>query len=314
MRVALFLALLLPACAAAKTPVLKSFPLEYGGYKRAYHVYVPANLDRAKKHPLLLILHGGGGTGSRMSALTANGFEKLARRYGGVLVYPDGLEKNWNDHRGDKSRKAQRENVDDVAFLTEVVDRVLKDFPADPARVYVTGISNGAMMSNTLACLASGRFAAAAPVAGAVPENLVPLCTPSRPVPVLIISGTEDSLVHWGGGEVTGPFGKRKFGRTISVEASRDLWLEKNSCDQVGVRTIEFDNLKSDGTAVTWETYGSCAGGAEVQFIKVTGGGHTWPGGAQYLPKAVVGRTSKEFSATQEIWSFFMRHSLPVGN
>lgn len=314
MKAALLLALLLPACAAAKPPALKSFTLELGGYKRAYHVYVPANLDKTKKHPLLIILHGGGGTGSRMSALTANGFEKLARKYGAVLAYPDGLEKNWNDHRGDANRKAQRENVDDVAFLTEVADRVLKDFPADRSRVYVTGISNGAMMSNTLACLAAGRFAAAAPVAGAVPENLAPLCRPARPVPLLIISGTEDSLVHWGGGEVTGPFGKRKFGRTLSVEAGRDLWLEKNSCDRAAVKIIKFDNLKDDGTAVTWETYGACAGGSEVQFIRVDGGGHTWPGGVQYLPKALVGRTSREFSATQEIWSFFMRHTLPPGN
>lgn len=314
MRTALALAVLLPACAAAKTPALKSFTLEHGGYKRAYHVYVPANLAKDKKHPLLLILHGGGGTGSRMSALTANGFEKLARKHGAVLAYPDALEKNWNDYRADQSRKAQRENVDDVAFLTEVTDRVLKDFPADPARVYVTGISNGAMMSNTLACLAAGRFAAAAPVAGAVPENLAPRCSPVRPVPLLIINGTDDSLVHWGGGEVTGPFGKRKFGRTLSAESSRDLWLEKNSCDRAAVRVIEFDNLKADGTAVKWETYGACAGGAEVQFIKVSGGGHTWPGGAQYLPKAVVGKTSNEFSATQEIWTFFMRHSLKENN
>jgi polyhydroxybutyrate depolymerase len=314
MRAALLLALLLPACAAAKTPALKSFTLEHGGHKRAYHVYVPENLDKAKKHPLLFFLHGGGGTGSRLSALTAHGFEKLAKKHGAVLVYPDGLEKNWNDYRADQNRKAQRENVDDVAFLTEVADRVLKDFPADPARVYVTGISNGAMMSNTLACLAAGRFAAAAPVAGAVPENLAPRCSPARPVPLLIISGTEDALVHWNGGEVTGPFGKRKFGRTLSVEASRDFWLEKNSCDRAAVKTLNFDNIKSDGTAVKWETYGACAGGAEVQFIGVEGGGHTWPGGAQYLPKAVVGRTSREFSATQEIWSFFMRHSLPAGN
>lgn len=292
------------------TGSLKLFTLETGGYTRSYRVYAPKNLEKAKKYPLLVILHGGGGTGKGMPGLTRGGFEKLADREGALLAYPEGIDKNWNDYRADKSRKSQRENIDDVAFITAMLDEISKSYPVDPARVYAAGISNGAMMSYTLACRASGRFAAVAPVAGAMPETLVPLCVPSRPVPVLIISGTRDNLVHWEGGFVTGPFGKKKLGRTISAEKSRDFWLGKNSC-KAAKEISKLDSDPEDGTSVIREAYSSCAGGSVVDFIRIDGGGHAWPGGLQYLPGLVIGRTSREIDANTEIWNFFMKHPMP---
>lgn len=297
-----------PAYAGKAAGGLKSFKLEIGGYTRAYRIYAPLNLEKTKKYPLLVILHGGGGTGKGMPRLTRGGFEALADEKGAILAYPDGIDKNWNDYRADKSRKAQRENIDDAAFITAMLDEAAKEYPVDPARVYAAGISNGAMMSYTLACRAADRFAAIAPVAGAMPENLVPACSPSRPVPVLIISGTKDNLVHWEGGDVTGPFGRKKLGRTISVEKSRDFWLEKNSCDASKKEVSTLDSMPKDGTAVTREVYSSCAGGGAVDFIKIDGGGHTWPGGLQYLPEFVIGKTSAEMDACREIWDFFMKH------
>lgn len=289
---------------------LKVFTLETGGYKRVYRVYSPANLEKTGKYPLLVLLHGGGGTGKGMINLARGGFEKLADRNGAILAYPDGIDKNWNDYRADKSRKAQRENIDDVAFISAMLGEIAKAYPVDPARTYASGISNGAMMSYTLACRASDRFAAIAPVAGAMPENLAAACSPARPVPVLIISGTRDKLVHWEGGYVTGPFGKKKLGRTISVEKSRDFWLDKNSCAAAKKEISKLDSDPEDGTSVERESYPACGG--VVEFIKIDGGGHTWPGGLQYLPELVIGKTSSELDANTEIWNFFMKHSLPA--
>jgi len=303
--------LCLPACAAEKGGVEK-FKTRYGGYERVYRVYVPAALDKTGKYPLLLILHGGGGDGIGMRVLTGHCFEHRADARGAIIAYPDGLEKNWNDYRADPSRKAQRENIDDAAFLEAVVAEISAKYPVDPARVYAAGISNGAMMSYTLACRAAGTFAAVAAVAGSVPENLPPACSPGRPVPVMMINGTEDSLVHWSGGEVTGPFGRRKFGRVLPVEKTRDFWLEKDKCDRAKVAAFKKDESAKDGTSLERETYASCAGGAAVDFVKVVGGGHTWPGGAQYLPRFVIGRTSDEMAASDEIWDFFMAHPMPA--
>ncbi len=312
MKAILFLGLSV-FCGAAQAGELKTFKLRHGGYERVCRVYAPANLDKAKKYPLLFVLHGGGGTGRSLARLTRGAFEKLADAHGALLAYPDAVDKNWNDGRGDQSRKSQRENIDDAAFLAAAADEILKNYPADPARVYSAGISNGAMMSYALACRAAARFAAVAAVAGAMPEPLAPACKPARPVPVLIISGTEDKLVHWEGGHVTGPFGRKKLGRVISVEKSRDLWLANNSCDPAKKTVTKFDSDPKDGTSVIREVYEACAGGAAVDFIRIDGGGHTWPGGLQYRSEAVIGRTSRELDAAAEIWKFFMKHSLPAG-
>lgn len=313
MRIILFALVLLagtPARAGETSGSMKLFELQTGGYKRVYRVYSPKNLEGTKKYPLLVLLHGGGGTGKGMINLARGGFEKLADRNGAILAYPDGIDKNWNDYRADKTRKAQRENIDDVAFISAMLDEIAKVYPADPSKTYASGISNGAMMSYTLACRASDRFAAIAPVAGAMPENLAAACGPARPVPVLIISGTKDKLVHWEGGYVTGPFGKKKLGRTISVEKSRDFWLDKNSCAAAKKEIIKLDSDPEDGTSVEREAYPACGGA--VEFIKINGGGHTWPGGLQYLPELVIGKTSRELDANAEIWNFFMKHSLPA--
>ncbi len=301
-----------PAGAAGKDGAFKKFTLKSGGYDRVYRLYVPAGLDAAKKHPLFMILHGGGGTGKGMRRLTGYCFEKSAAAAGGLVVYPDGLEKNWNDHRGDPSRRAQRENIDDVAFLKAVVAEISARYPVDPARVYAGGMSNGAMMSYTLACRAADTFAAIAAVAGSMPENLAAGCSPSRPVPVMIINGTKDTLVHWEGGDVTGPLGRKKLGRVLPVEGSRDFWLKNNACRAEKAVLSRKDENPDDGTSISREVYASCAGGAAVDFVKVAGGGHTWPGGLQYLPQFIIGKTSDELAASDEILDFFLRYSMPA--
>lgn len=289
---------------------MEVFRLKSGGQERAYRVYVPAGLPAGRKVPVVFLLHGGGSTGRGMRRLTGRCFERRADAEGGLVVYPDGFDGNWNDYRGDRSRRARREDIDDVAFLKAVAAEVSARYPADAARVYAAGMSNGAMMAHALACRAPDVFAAVAAVSGAMPENLAPACLPARPVPVMMINGTGDNLVHWEGGDVTGVFIRRRLGRVLSAEKTRDFWLEKNGCDRAKARASSKDESEKDGTALERENYAACAGGAEVAFIKVKGGGHTWPGGAQYLPRFLIGRTTDEM-AGEEIWDFFGRHALP---
>jgi polyhydroxybutyrate depolymerase len=311
--VRLRLFLLLAACCAA--PALASddirvFKLTSGGRERTYRVYAPPALAAGRKYPLFVLLHGGGSSGKGMRRLTGHCFERRAAAEGAVVAYPDGFDGHWNDYRGDLSRRAQRENVDDAAFLKAMVAEISGKYPVDAARVYAAGMSNGAMMSHALACLASDTFAAVAAVSGAMPEKLAPACAPARPVPVMLVNGTDDPLVHWAGGDVTGPFGRRKLGRVLSAEGTRDFWLKKDGCDvSKAVKSVK-DESQKDGTSLERENYAACAGGSEVNFIKVAGGGHTWPGGAQYLPRFLIGRTTDEM-AGEEIWDFFMRHPMP---
>ena len=270
--------------------------IQHGGLRRTYTLHVANSLNGGTPAPLVLVLHGGGGAGPSTERMT--GFSELADRRGFIVVYPNGVDHHWNDGRGEVARQ----DVDDVGFLTALVDHLRHTLPIDPRRVYVSGISNGAMMSYRLGCERSEIFAAIAPVAGAVPEPLGPRCSPSRPVSLVAISGTDDPLVRWGGGLVA-----RNRGRTMSVPDSISLWTRLDRCPAPATVMQKPDRDPADGTRVRRETPGPCQEGASVVLYAVEGGGHSWPGSTRSrLP--LTGRLSRDINATDVIWSFFESH------
>ena len=277
--------------------------ITYGGLERSYRIHTPPSYDKMNPLPLLIALHGGGGTGKKMEELTLGGFNKLSDREGFIVVYPDGIEKHWNDGRENVSYRAHREKVDDVGFLSALIDALMKERNIDRNRIYVTGISNGAMMSFRLACELSQKITAIAPVAGAMPENLPFQCSPSRRIQVLMISNTNDRLVPWEGGDIR--FIRKTFGRALSVPETVKYWVNHNQCSSSPAVSMEPDRDPKDGTRVRQEVYGSCGEGTRVILYAIEGGGHTWPGGHQYLPEWMIGKTSRDIDANEVIWNFF---------
>jgi polyhydroxybutyrate depolymerase len=274
--------------------------LTSGGLPRDYLVHRP--LAGAGKLPAVLVFHGGGGDAAGMARMT--GFDQVADRHGFVAVYPDGYRRSWNDGRGPDT-KAGRAGVDDVAFVSAVIDQLVADDNVDPGRVYVTGLSNGAIFSEELGCALSGKIAAIAPVAGPMPAADAPGCAPGRPMPVLEIHGTADPIVPYQGGVVahtSGDLGGPGHSPVLSAAATEQLWRAKDGCGPVA--TASLPNVADDGTSVTTES-ASCAGGAVVELYTIAGGGHTWPDGPQYLPKLLVGPVSHQFDASAVIWQFF---------
>ncbi len=163
-------------------------------------------------------------------------------------------------------------------------------------------------MAYRLACDLSGEIAAIAPVAGSIPEPLLASCWPSRPVSVVAINGVDDPLVPWQGGPVH--IGRWERGNVLSVAETIAFWVDHDRCSLRPVITYAPDSDPLDGTRVRREAYEDCQGGAEVVLYAVEGGGHTWPGGRQYLPEPIVGRTSRDADANQLIWAFFMAHRM----
>ncbi len=267
--------------------------LKTGGTLRSYWLVSPEGLDRTKPAPLLMVLHGSAGSGEDMMAVTRRGFEQLAAKEKFVLVYPDALERRWNDQGG---------IVDDVGFLLAVVDKLVTDGMVDKNRVYATGISNGGMMAQRLACEQAERIAGIATVAGGLPEPLLATCKPVRPLPVLVIHGTDDPIVPWAGGAVAG---FEDFGKVLSARETAGFWAANNRCGDGGVIMPEPDRDPRDGTRVKMEVFASCPAGAAVKLAAIEGGGHTWPGGYQYLPERFIGRTSQDVDANMLIWNFF---------
>jgi polyhydroxybutyrate depolymerase len=283
----------------------------YDNLKRTYKTYVPPSYHKSAQTPLVVVLHGRGGNGESMVIITRNGFNKLADRDGFIVVYPDGIDQSWNDGRVDQQANDRplRENINDAGFIAALIDTLSKDYNIDLKRIYITGISNGAIMSYRLACEYPGKIAAIAPVDGNIPYQLLPGCSPSRPLSVLAINNVNDPVVPFEGGDIYGHFHRVMLGKVLSVKESVGFWVKRNMCTPAPVVTMEPDRDPRDGTRVIKEQYLNGLEGTEVILYAIAGGGHTWPGGVQYLPSWLIGKTSRDIDASDIIWSFFRNHS-----
>ena len=279
----------------------------FDGLQRGYKIHIPPSLPQNFSPPLIFVLHGGGGTGDGMErSLTLGGFNSLSDENSLIVVYPDGIERNWNDGRKNVSDPAHQQNIDDIGFFNALIENLTNEFNIDPNRIYSTGISNGAMMSYRLALDLPEKIAAIAPVAGAIPVDILPQNPAFIPLSVCVISGTTDPLVPWEGGTV----GTKRHPRgiVISVPDSVNYWVVNNKCNNTPETILLPDIDPADGTRVYYHRYGNGENDTEVVLYEIENGGHTWPDGYQYLSKLFVGRTSKDINATEVIWDFFKNH------
>ena len=289
----LFLPGILGTPLAAQTPGIEQRrTLEVGGGRRSYLLYLPSSWQRVRPLPLVLVFHGAGGRGAGMARHT--GFSRLAEREGFAVVYPDGVDRRWNDGRGLGGAR------DDVGFVRLLVDSLEREVGIDPRRVYATGISNGAMFSHRLACDLPGVLAAIAPVAGAVPTGLAERCGAAGPVALVAFQGTADPFVPYAGGGVA-----LRRGAVLSAERSAGFWAHINGCGPVPDAEPAIDSV-TDGTRLRRSSYPGCRENRSVVLYTVEGGGHTWPGGP--ATRGRIGRASREIDATDAIWAFFQRH------
>ncbi|PIR15484.1 MAG: polyhydroxybutyrate depolymerase [Elusimicrobia bacterium CG11_big_fil_rev_8_21_14_0_20_64_6] len=241
------------------------------GIRRWWLVHEPASRSSAGPLPVVLVLHGGGG--NPRNAEMMSGMSALADREGFLAVYPAGSGRfkrrllTWN--AGNCCGYALDRGVDDAAFLAALIERLIKEGRADPKRVFMTGMSNGAMMAQRFACERAGLVAAIAPVAG---QLNVGTCKPSRPVAVLMIHGLEDEHAPYAGGA-----GKKMLKPRVdrSVAASAAMW-------------------ERAGSSVT---------------VLSHPGGHVWPGGKAGRRYGNVDPALPEPRASEEMWRFFMEHA-----
>ena len=278
--------------AAASQPGNYELTIQHDTRERTYRLHLPTGYDGQTPLPLLIALHGGGGNADNMHRMAS--FADLADDEGFILAEPNGTGRlpffllTWN--AGNCCGYALDHEVDDVGFLRTLIETLTSDLAVDPARVYVTGISNGGMMSFAAACELDDLVAGIGPVVGAM--NYAP-CQPEQPVSLIMINGTADTHVPYEGG--TG--GNRPIlpdRIDNSVANAVDFWTTHNDCG-AGVIT-ESGNLSID-------TYDNCADGSAVTLITVNGGGHEWYGGRSGRPYG--GSPDDEVSATNVIWEFF---------
>lgn len=252
-------------------------------------LYFKPTAASSTKAPLLVMLHYNGGNGEAMAFLTE--VQELVRDYGIWVALPDVADGNWHDDPSDTS------TVDDVGYLSTLIDTAVKNYPIDARRVSMAGFSDGAMMSLRYACAQPGKIAAAAAVSGVMLKTLVSVCgSPAFATPMLLINGNADTVVK---------YSPSKYAIALSAPDSAKHWARINGCPAAPKTSLLPDMAASDGTRVQLDAYLGCATGNSVEFYTVQNGGHTWPGSPYNL--SYQGKTSQDIDGTRTVWEFVKR-------
>ena len=312
-----WLLLIAPLSAGAANPVPQAAQISVQGQQRDYLLVTPEGMP-AGARPLVLVLHGHLGTaanalGAGRSPSPLSAWLAIAAREKILVAALQGLKGSdhrtgWNDCRADADNNP---HVDDVAFVEAVVHRLVDAGRADPHRVYVMGMSNGAIMSQRLAVQMQPKPAAIAAVAGTMAAQSSCKDAP-RAVSVLLIHGTEDPLVPYGGGEV-GLGSQRDRGQVWSVAATRDYWLAADGLKNAQPVRFAFPHTGKDQTSASKETWGTDAG-PQVEVLTIEHGGHVEPSlvyGYGALYSAIVGHQNHDLESAEEAWSFFRNKRTP---
>ena len=267
--------------------------------QRVFLIHLPVNYKPGVPLPVVLLFHGGGGTYKQMQRYM--GMDAIADRENFITVYPNGIDKQWNDGRDFKPAVAAN---DDVQFITQLLDTLLQKYAVDKNRVFVTGISNGGFFSLYLSYKLCNRLLAAAPVCANIPEKIFSSFFPAQPISLLLINGTADPLVPYAGGRVGNVFTGGR-GNCISTDSTIKRFITINHTSATPLVTLLPDADAKDQCTATRYLYTGGTGNSKVCLVKITNGGHTLPGAGQYLPKIIVGRVCNDFKGSEMVWDFF---------
>jgi polyhydroxybutyrate depolymerase len=252
----------------------------HDGENRRYKIHVPPSYDGSPT-TVVVNFHGFGSDAGQQTFFSQ--MNDWADMDDYIVVYPQGLlngdsSQSWNAG----TCCADDESRDDVGFSLAMLDRMHSELCIDRSRVFSTGMSNGGFMTNLLACEADDVFAAFAPVAGALGIPVAE-CSPSRPIPIMVLHGTDDGVIPYSAGESTAEF-----------------WAETNGCGTT--RSTSFQQ----GVA-TCETWDGCPDGGEVALCTFEGVAHCWPG----QPFCPDGASTEDAHVNALMWEFFQEHALP---
>jgi polyhydroxybutyrate depolymerase len=276
----------------AQTTIVDS--IMSGGIYRNYRLYVPAIYTGATARPLIINLHGY--TSNAISQQYYSNFGPIADTANFLMVFPNGTfssgQQFWN-------AGLYPTGVDDLGFISHLIDSLKLQYNINLNRVYATGMSMGGFMSHTLACELSNRITAIASVTGSIfTTQYGSYCHPTRPIPVMQIQGTADATVPYAGS--TSQY-------MAPIDSVVKYWVTKNNCNP----TAAFSNVPNTSTTdnCTAEHYVYSGGnlGSTVEFYKIIGGGHSWPGAPYNIPGI---NTNQDFTASKEIWRFFNQYNL----
>jgi len=306
--------------------------------ERSFMLRLPRGYDPQHSYPVVILLHGMNQDADDMERLTR--FDEVADKNGIITVYPFAWHGRWNvgvraqerlpmgmgpgRHRryggypggggypgsggqqpssSEPSEDRRPTPADDLGFFNQLLDQLKSKVSLDESRIYAAGLSEGGFMSLRIGCALSDRIAAVAAVGASMPKTMV--CLPSRPVPLLMINGTSDPIVPYGGGT------EHNLNlATISAEDSAKAWAKIDRCGEKPEKD-KIPPKEKGGTETKVDTYAGCQQNAQVVLYSAKGAGNTWPGGQQYEVEKTIGKTSQDLNANETIWGFLAAQKLP---
>lgn len=273
--------------------------------ERTYYVHYPKNRLPTKPKPLVLVLHGGGGADAQTMA-KRTGMNVIADREDFVVIYPAGIDGQWNDGRGKTFRRARdNSDTDDVGFISDLIDNFVKKGVADSSRIYVMGLSNGGMMTHRLGIEIGNKLTAIAAIIANMPEKLSGQKVSVAPS-ILIMNGTDDPMMPWNGGNVR-VLGK-EYGTVLSTDQTARFWVSAAGLPQQAT-TEYLDDVANDGCTVEVDRYSADGRREEVVLYRIKGGGHNLPGGNTPDRPRLLGRKCMDINGAEIVWLFFQKHS-----
>jgi polyhydroxybutyrate depolymerase len=260
--------------------------LQVDGVERTWELFVPDDYSASKTYPLVVDLHGTGGNPENQAR--NSGLRTLAAEKGFLVVNAAGKYKREPSGGNTWNVDLDPKGVNDVRFIRDMVAKLRTDYSIDPRRIYSTGFSGGARMSSRIACDLSDTFAAVALVGGVrFPER----CTPAQPVAILAIHSEDDEVNHFEHRSDSPAYWP------VGVNSAVSSWAQYASCSMPRERTLSPGVVKLE--------YQGCKPGADLVFIRLKDGGHTWPGSLASKNR----QPSAQLAATEEVWAFFASHA-----
>ena len=266
----------------------------FDGLSRSYILYIPSSYDDNENSPIVFNLHGGSGTAEEQMNYVSD-MRNISDNENFILVYPQAHSDSngipiWN--LGGVNSKAT--DVDDVGFISHLINKISEFYSVDRERVYVAGFSNGGYLSFELACKLSTEIAAFASVAGHMFIDTYNDCLPTHPTPFLSINGTEDNYD-----------GIAEY--YLPIENSNNYWVEYNETDLIPEVIYLEDQNTSDGSTVEYYSWKNGTNGVEIDHYKVIGGDHSWP---SINANSEKGKSNGDIDSDKIIWEFFSRFDI----
>lgn len=278
-------------------------------YQRKFTVHIPTGFTNSTPTPVVLMFHGNGGT--MLNSQKFTNLNLVSNANGFVAVYPEGFGAvstggfSWADGRGTSADIA---GLDDLGFIDKLLDTLQSNYNIDTNKIYICGFSNGGYMTQRFACEQNQRFAAMASLGSIMDTGLYSSCNPQRPIPMMFVIGTDDPFVPFNGGVAFGAGGL--INQIISADTLVNFWKINNNCLQSNPAVNLPNTNLADSSTVTFLNYSNCSCNATVQFFRINGGGHTWPGVPNPIYEIIAGPTNNDIQASVELWNFFNSHSL----